>query len=369
MGATLESTQSFAEQFSHYRDFYVEFDGLVFSKLGLGTFKPEPYKEENYLFDYKNATKSAIRNGINVLDSASNYRYGQSEKEIGEAVSELIANNEIKRENLIITSKGGFIQLDFPFPQNPYQWINETIIKSNLATEDDIELDQHCMTPDFLEYSLNRSLQNLQVENIDIYFLHNPEMQVIRLSEDKFYEAITNAFVKFEEMVKIGKIKKYGVATWNGLLLDESNAEFVSLEKIYDCALKAGGENHNFKYIQVPFNLAKTTALTVANQKIDSEYYTLLNGAKKFGLGVMGSSSLLQMNLFKRQFKPELSYLLDPQTKLTTNIQLALQYVRSTRGFVTNLFGSSDELHIKHNVAISEIKAVSQKNYDLIFRI
>ena len=59
----------------------------------------------------------------------------------------------LQKEELIICSKGGFIQLEYPFPENPYKWIEENIINSSLATLDDIELDQHCMTPDYLEWS------------------------------------------------------------------------------------------------------------------------------------------------------------------------------------------------------------------------
>ena len=91
--ATPEATYRFAKRFSHYKDFYMRHNGLVFSKLGFGTFKKEPYKEENYIFDYKEALKTAIRAGINVIDTAINYRYQESEKEVGEAICELIEAN------------------------------------------------------------------------------------------------------------------------------------------------------------------------------------------------------------------------------------------------------------------------------------
>ena len=168
--ATAEATYNFAKRFAHYKDFYARHDGLIFSKLGFGTFKKEPYKEENYIFDYKEALKTAIKSGVNVIDTAINYRYQQSEREIGEVLEELFARDEVKREELIICSKGGFVPLDFPFPANPYEWISEHIIQKGLATSFDIELDQHCMTPAFLKDSLDRSLANLHVECLDIYF-------------------------------------------------------------------------------------------------------------------------------------------------------------------------------------------------------
>jgi hypothetical protein len=45
----------------------------------------------------------------------------------------MFTSGEIKREEVIIASKGGFIPLDFPFPDNPYGWIQENIIKKGLA--------------------------------------------------------------------------------------------------------------------------------------------------------------------------------------------------------------------------------------------
>lgn len=370
MGVSLQASAKYASKFSQYKDFYVEFAGLTFSKLSLGTYAPEPYWEDNYLYSFKESVQAAIQNGINVIDCASNYRYGQSEKEIKEALQELFTTNQVSREELILTNKGGFIQLQYPFPNNPYQWIEENILQKALATPEEIELDEHCMTPKFLEFSLNRSLENMGVEYFDIYFLHNLEFEKIGKTDEEFYQKIKDVFRVFESFVASKKIKYYGVATWNGLLNDPSNAEFISLQKLLALAQEVGGDNHHFKFLQVPYNLAKTSALTLANQMgEDGTYYTLVNLAKKNGLGIMGSSSLLRMNLFKKQFKPEISYLLDPQMQLTTNIQLALQFVRSSRGFITNIFGSKEPLHVKHNLEVANIPALSLAKFDLMFRV
>ena len=103
--ATKEGTFSYLKQFPNYsRDFY-RFDGDVFvSSLGLGTFRKEPYREENYIVNYKDAVKTAVLNGINLIDTAINYRYQTSEREIGEALKELFSEGsatpteaEIKR--------------------------------------------------------------------------------------------------------------------------------------------------------------------------------------------------------------------------------------------------------------------------------
>ena len=367
--ATKEATYSFAKGFSHYKDFYIQHNDLIFSKLGLGTFNKEPYKEENYVFHYIEGVKQAVRSGINLIDTASNYRYGQSEKEIGTALQELITDNEVKREELIICSKGGFIQLDYPFPQNPYSWIDENIIQNRLATKEDIELDQHCMTADFLEWSCKKSIKNLQVDGLDIYFLHNPEMQLLKLGYPKFLKRIESIFKRFEKMVAQGFIKYYGIAVWNGFINEKNSGEHINLEDLVKIAKKVGGENHHFKYIQTPFNMAKTTIYSHPTQTVNGEACTLLQASHRLNLGVISSSSLLQMNLFKKSFNQETGFLLDKSMTLENDIQLALQFCRSTPGIISSLFASKAPIHIKQNVKISQVKAVPRANYDLMYRV
>lgn len=370
ISATPEATYQFAKRFSHYKDFYARHDGLIFSKLGFGTFKKEPYKEENYIFDYKDALKTAIRSGINLIDTAINYRYQESEKEIGEVLEELMALGEVKREELIVCSKGGFIPLCFPFPPNPYAWISENMLETNLAKAEDIELDQHCMTPSFLRYSCEQSLKNLRLECLDIYFLHNPETQLTKIGYSAFLEQLEEIFETFEALVSEGKIKSYGVAVWNAFTYDEENPEHINLEDVFDIARKVGGQNHHFKYIQLPFNIAKTNAYSVANQKMsDGNYYTPLQVAHKLGIGVIGSSSLLQMNLFKKPFKPEVGYILDSAMELENDVQLALQFVRSTRGIISSLFSTSKSEHVENGIKITTINAINSVKYNLLYSL
>ncbi|MGM0534146.1 MAG: aldo/keto reductase [Campylobacterota bacterium] len=368
--ATKDGTYAFAKQFSGYKDFYLPHNGLYFSKLGLGTFNKEPYKEENYDFDYIASVKEAIANGINFIDTASNYRYGESEKDIGKALDELISSGEVKRQNLIIASKGGFIPLEYPFPKNPYRWIEKNIIEKGLAKEEDIELDQHCMSPDFLEHSCRQSLQNLGVQALDIYFLHNPEMQLMKLGYDRFLRHVEAVFERFEALADEGIIKAYGVAVWNGFFESAEKQEHINLSDLVTIAQNVGGKNHRFAYIQAPFNLAKTQAQTQAGQQLDDgSRVSLLQAAKELGIGVISSCSLLQMNLFAKPFKPEVGYILDRQMRLQSDIQLALQYVRSCPGVITSLFASKDRDHIAHNCEIANTKAVQPKLYQLLYKV
>ena len=356
--ATKEGTFGYLKQFpKHSRDFY-RYNGEAFvSSLGLGTFRKEPYREENYTVSFKDSVKAAVLGGINLIDTAINYRYQMSEREIGEALSELFAEGKATRDQLVVTSKAGFIPLDFPFPENPYGWIDETIVKGGLASKDDIVIDQHCITPDYLRWSVEKSLENLGLETLDVLFLHNPEVQLGYVDYMTLRMRIAEAFKLFEQLVEEGKIRAYGVAAWNGFLYEEGHTEYLSLKDIVSIAEEVGGAGHHFKYVESPFNLAKPHAYAYANQKgPDGRYYTLLQAVQGYGLNLLAASSLLQMNLFKGKFDDRVRELLG--TGELTDVIGALQFARSG-GVLSALFGAVDPHHVEDNLLLSYLPQVS----------
>ncbi len=170
--------------------------------------------------------------------------------------------------------------------------------------------------------------------------------------------------------MKEGKIKAYGLAVWNAFTYEPSNPEYIRIEDVYDVACRVGGANHHFKYLQMPFNIAKTHIYSVANQKMsDGMLYTPLQVAHKLGLGVISSSSLLQMHLFQKPFKPEVGYVLDSEMVLKSDVDLALQFVRSTKGIVSSLFSSSKPEHVTCNLSIASIKASKTAHYNLLYQL
>ncbi len=356
--ATKEGTFGYIKQFPKYsRDFY-RFNGEAFlSSLGLGTFRKEPYREENYVLNYKDAVKTAVLNGINVIDTAINYRYQMSEREIGEALKALFAEGTATREQLFITSKAGFLPLDFPFPENPYGWIEETVIGSGLASKEEIIIDQHCLSPGYLRWSAEKSLENLGIETLDVLFLHNPETQLGYVDYMTLRMRIARAFKLFEQLVAEGKIRHYGIAAWNGFLYEEGHTEYLSLKDIVAIAEEVGGPEHHFKYVESPYNLAKPHAYSYANQQgPDGRYYTLLQAVNGYGLQFFAASSLLQMNLFKGKFDSRLREMLGAGE--LTDIVAALQFARSG-GVLSALFGSVDPLHVEDNLLLAYLPTVS----------
>jgi aryl-alcohol dehydrogenase-like predicted oxidoreductase len=71
----------------------------------------------------------------------------------------------------------------------------------------------------------------------------------------------------------------------------------LSLEELVTIAREVGGESHHFKIIQLPINLAMTEAVRVPTQTVDSDRVTLLEAAQHFGVGIVGSATLMQSQL------------------------------------------------------------------------
>ncbi|MEW5832877.1 MAG: aldo/keto reductase [Campylobacterota bacterium] len=356
--ATKEGTFRYMKRFGQYSKEFYRFNGeLFFPSLGLGTFKPEPYREDNYIINFASAIQTALRRGINLIDTAINYRYQISEREIAEALHPMLQTGEIRRDEIIIASKAGFIPLDFPFPDNPYGWIQEKIVDTGLAGRDEIIIDQHCMSPAYLRWSCEQSLKNLEIPTIDIFYLHNPETQLGYVDKETFYERIEGAFREFEALRSEGKIVAYGVASWNGFLYEEEHTEYVSLGAIVNIARRVGGAEHGFKYLQAPFNLAKPHAMAYANQQCENGfYYPLMHACAHYGVTMIASSPLLQKNLFKRPFAAKIGELLN--TTPLTDVAGALQFARSA-GAISAVFGAVDPAHVSDNAMLAYLGAAS----------
>ena len=68
------------------------------------------------------------------------------------------------------------------------------------------------LNPRFFEIALNKSLQNLGVETLDLHYIHIPEISRPGLSEEEFYTRIQALFSWYESKVSEGKLRFYGIA-------------------------------------------------------------------------------------------------------------------------------------------------------------
>lgn len=261
------------------------------AKIGFGC-----YRIDNRIEEHFNALHKAIDSGIRIIDTSANYCDGRSEILIGNVLNDLISNGKLKREDIMLITKGGYIQ------GNNYQFAMKKL-KNGAPFPDVVEFEEglwHCIHPEFLEDQINRQLHRLdQNENgyIDVYLLHNTEYYLRNARKNAFekedaqkvyYKRIRESFEYLEEKVKQGKIKSYGISS-NTFPLNDGLFDFTSLEKVYELAQEISPDNH-FKYIQLPFNLLESEAFLNKNQCGRTK--TVLEYAKEKGIHVITNRPL-----------------------------------------------------------------------------
>jgi aryl-alcohol dehydrogenase-like predicted oxidoreductase len=290
----------------------------VLSKIGIGTYLGAA--DEATDTNYVNAIVRAVQLGVNVIDSAANYRFQRSERSIGRAL-QMLAGAGVARDELVICTKGGYLPFDGAPPRNVFDYVNDTFVKPGIASFDDFVDGSHCMTPAYLQNQLDQSLRNMALDCVDVYYIHNPESQLGHVSEREFYTRLRLAFERLEQNRAEGKLKNYGVATWNGFRVAPNSGHYHSLARMLEIARELGGDNHGFHFIQLPFNVAMPEGATVIEE------------AQQLGVTVVASASLLQGRIPPRN---------------------AIEFARSIPGITTALIGMSRVEHVEENLAADE---------------
>ena len=335
--ATPEGTARYAERFATRaaRNHFRRQQGLTLSSIGIGTYLGNA--DEATDLSYANAVTRAVTSGVNVIDTAANYRFQRSERSIGRALKTL-AGEGFSREELLICTKGGYLPFDAAPPRNMRDYVAETFVKPGIASFDDI-VGSHCMTPSYLQNQLDQSLRNMDLETVDVYYVHNPESQLDHVSEDEFFHRIALAFERLEENRKRRKLQFYGVATWNGFRAALDSGKHHSFVRMIEIARQVGGDDHGFRFIQMPVNLAMPVSLL--NETIDGEPMNIAEAAARLGVTVIASGSMLQ-------------------GRLGVSPHSAIQFVRSAPGITTALVGMSRVEHVDENLQLLTVNTDEQ---------
>ena len=145
--ATADGTLRYAARFQgrsaagHFREIR---GGLVLSSIGIGTYLGEPDDATDRA--YAEAIVAAVESGINVVDSAINYRFQRSERAVGAALKDLFAKG-YSRDEIVLCTKAGFLTPDGEMPADPNSYFSREFLEPGIFTADDIAAGCHCMAP------------------------------------------------------------------------------------------------------------------------------------------------------------------------------------------------------------------------------
>jgi len=360
-GATQEGTARYAEKFrgvaaeGHFR----QVENLSISSLGIGTYLGQANDSTDS--SYAAAIVAAVESGINLIDTAINYRLQRSERSIGTALK-VLAHKGIARDEIVVCTKGGYLTPDGSMPADPNRYFFEEYLQKGVFTAKDIAAGSHCMTARYLENQLSRSLKNLGVDCVDVYYLHNPETQLSEIPQPEFLKRVREAFTFLESAVTRNQIQFYGMATWNGFRQDKSARDAMQLMELVAIAKEIAGEKHHFRFVQLPFNLAMTEALTLGNQKLGPEQKTIMEAADELGVTLIASASLLQ-----GQVAQNLPAFVAEALGLDNDAERALQFARSAPGISAALVGMSRAAHVEANTRLIEIPPAGLEQFSKLF--
>ena len=348
--ATADGTSRYAARFSDdvTTDFYRPVaGGPLVSSIGIGTYLGECDDPEDDR--YTAAVIHALERGINLVDSAINYRCQRSERAVGRALRRATDSGIASRDEIVVCTKGGYVPLDGRAPAGRAEYdeyLTREYFARGVMTPGDVVAGGHCLSPAFLANQLARSRENLGVAAVDVYYLHNPEQQLDVLDRETFNDRMRAAFELLEERVERREIGIFGCATWNGFRTPPGSRGHLSLAELFELAREAGGAGHHFRIVQLPISLLMTEAIRTPTQRLpDGRTVPLLHAAAELGVSVVASASLLQAQLASG-LPPQMH---EAFPGLTTDAQRALAFVRGLP-LAAALVGMRSTAHIDENL-------------------
>ena len=191
--------------------------------------------------------KRAYDLGINFYETADMYGKGKSERLMAQAFKGM-------RDEVVYSTKWGYDMYNA-----------EQIGHGELPQKHD---------PEFLKFALDKSLERLQTDYIDVYSLHNPKMDAIK--NDSLFAAL-------DQLVTKGTIKSHGAALgpaigWKDEGLEAiKNRNITSLQTVYNILEQdpgrdflREGERHNVGImVRVPDASGLLTGKVTADTKFD----------------------------------------------------------------------------------------------------
>jgi aryl-alcohol dehydrogenase-like predicted oxidoreductase len=365
--ATATATQIYAKRQGrrfaegHYSDFLQT--GILLSSIGIGTF-PGAATED---VDAQIATTvaRALGEGLNVIDTATHYRYGRSLVAVGRGIREAVGAG-VGREAMFLISKGGFLLFPEGPPSDLETWYKQEIVAKGLGTREELAGNIHLLSPAYLTRQIDISRERMGVATLDAFLIDQPEVQIPHVGKQELIRRLDRAFVALEQAVKDGKIRYYGVSSFHSFRVHTDDKLFLSLASMQGLAERAAkdvwGERakHHFAVAQLPFNAVMLEGFTRFNQVTgQGNEASTFQAALQLKIFTMASHTLFKGHLARQS----VDVVQQALPALKNAAQRAIQFNRSTPGLGTTLIGISTPAHLDDALAVARIPLMVRSAY------
>ena len=210
------------------------------------------YRVDDRVPRHREALRLALLSGVNLVDTSTNYGDGHSELLVGKVLKELAAAGGVRREDVVVVTKAGYVQGQNLREAHERQRLGDPWREMTEYSRD----CWHCISPEFLKDQLSASLGRLAMPRVDLFLLHNPEYFLtdaehrrmpLSVARDTFYERVGRAFEQLEREVAAGRIGAYGISS-NTFVAPHGKADAVDLLRVLELA------GPGFAAIQLPMN-------------------------------------------------------------------------------------------------------------------
>lgn len=325
--ASLQRTKRYVERF-HIPQRQTPY--FIASPIAIGTHLGDMTIDDSLL--YRESIAFALQNGTNFIDTALNYRGMRSERDIGHVITQCVKEKVVQREEFIISTKAGIIPGDIEANLVPNEYLKQILYQNGIIQESDLHTIGHIchvLKPSYYKFAIEQSKKHLNLRTIDIHYIHNPELSMKYLGPDLFYKELQTLFTFYEGQVNEGNIRFYGMATWDAFLYDQGEDGYISLEKVIDIAKSVAGNNHHFKFIQLPYNKNRQDAVNKKNQSVNGKTYNILDAAEQLQVQVTTSAPFNGGKAISND---------------------ALHHIVKTKGILSAMVGMKHVKHVKKNL-------------------
>lgn len=305
----------------------------------------DPETELSY---FNSLCDGAISGAANHFDTAINFRYQKSERLVNQVLKYLIGERFFQREELIIGSKGGFLQEDEEKGETYEEVVRQLIAEKLIESFEESFFQFNTLNPKVISWQFEKSRRNLGLETIDFYSLNQPELHLGRLSKEEFFSQLMSCFEVLEQKVQEKKLAKYGLASWRAFRVDQRDQFHISLEELTEHLEKKLGKEHSFSLIYLPLNLLQPEGFIEKYQRVGNEEVSFLKAAELLKINVFGISP----------FCSGLTANLPLPTNLTRANYLAAKHLNLLRSLPYEslksvVFGAKNNRHVKINLSVS----------------